>query len=105
MKDRHASALVRLIPPLSFFTLSLASNWGADAMLAIHPDAAACGFSGLGLVLATSGRLTLLRIAVSVALCMLSIACKQNSAFAFVILLAFIWWRGRGKWIGKALLV
>jgi hypothetical protein len=106
-QDRHAPTLARLLPPLAFFTVTLASYWGAETeiMLAIHPDAAACGFAGLGLAIALMRPLTFPRIAASIPLCMLAIACKQNAALTFLLLLALIWWRGGGRWLGRALLV
>jgi hypothetical protein len=105
--DRQAPPLARTLPPLAFFTVAVASYWGAETeiMFAIHPDAAACGFAGLGLAIALMRPFTLLRIAISIPLCMFAIACKQNAAFAFLLLLTLIWWRGGGKWLSKALLV
>jgi len=103
--DSRASLVKRAIPVISFITLSLASYWGTHVMLAVHPDAAACGMAGLGLcVIASAERLTLPRVASGVFLCVAAIGCKQNAACALLFLFTIVWWRGGRKWVGNTLL-
>jgi hypothetical protein len=105
--DRRAPVLVRAVPALVFFALPLGSYWPTHVMLAIHPDAAACGLAGLGIVLTAEfrGELSKWRIATGILLCVAAIACKQNAVLGLPIVLTIVFWRTGRKHLGFGLAV
>lgn len=94
--DRNESIAKRLLPTVVFYTLTLASYWPTHVMMAIHPDAAACGLSFLGVLILLETEVNIRHTCISAALCVAAIGCKQNAMVAIPILWTIIWWR-RGR--------